>query len=289
MRPEKLKDIIGQNYIKQSLEILLKSRINKDFPHCIFIGPPGLGKTTFATVIARERNSKVFFANGGNIKKQKDVLPYLVKLKKNDTLFIDEIHRVSKCVQEQLFTAMEDFRFDVSKNAYSFKLDSFTLFGATTEPGLLLRPFYDRFEHSFYLDYYTVNEIVTIVKNNSQKIDVNITDRAALMIAKRSRFTPRISNSLLKWCKDVASHKNSRQIDDTLVDAAMTIKEIDENGLDNSDKKYIMVLKQLRKPVGLNTLMSMTGLSKETIELQIEPFLFKMGMVEKTPKGRVLV
>ena len=289
LRPVKLNEIVGQNNIKTIVQVLIKSRLRSPLPHILFQGFPGCGKTTFATVIANEVGANILLANGGNIQKSKDILPYLVKLKKNDILFIDEIHRISKQVQESLFTVMEDFRYDIAKGARSINLEPFTLLGATTEAGMLLRPFYDRFEHHLHLEYYENAELMEIIKRSSKKLYCDIDDEAMGVIAQLSRFTPRLANSFLKWCQDLINSEGRSKIDVQIVKRAMVLKKIDENGLDSSDIRYIKALKGRSKPLGLTTIVGMTGLSRETIEHQIEPFLMKLGMVEKTSKGRMLI
>jgi Holliday junction DNA helicase RuvB len=184
---------------------------------------------------------------------------------------------------------MEDFRYDLAKGARSVAIEPFTLLGATTEPGLLLRPFYDRFEHHFFLEYYSVEELSKIIEINSRKLKCNIDKDSIKVLAKLSRFTPRIANSLLKWCNDFARANNTFNIDKNLLIKAIKLKGIDSNGLDGSDRKYVEALKRVNKPLGLNTICAMTGLAKETVEQQIEPYLFKLGMISKTPKGRMLL
>jgi Holliday junction DNA helicase RuvB len=288
LRPTKLSEIIGQDNIKSIINILIKSRASNYFPHCLFQGFPGCGKTTFATAISNELRAKIYFANGGNIQKTKDILPYLVRLKYRDILFIDEIHRISKKVQESLFTVMEDFRYDIAKGAKSFNLEQFTLLGATTESGMLLKPFYDRFEHHFHLEYYNQDELMQIIYKNSVKLKCQITNDAMRVIAKLSRFTPRLANSFLLWCNDIIINEKKQVIDNNVVNTAMNLKKIDSNGLDASDRIYINALKGKNKPLGLSTIVGVTGLSKDTIEKQIEPYLMRLGMVEKTTKGRIL-
>lgn len=291
LRPKTFKDIIGQTSVKQCIKIAVESakKRNDVVEHSLLAGPPGTGKTTFALAMANELQSNILLANGGNISSTKEVLPYLVRLKPGDILFIDEVHRVHPRVQEALFTVMEDFRFDLAKGAKSIYFEPFTLLGATTEAGMLLRPFYDRFVHKFNLELYSIEELSSIIKLNSQKLILSVTDNAIKNIAKRSKFTPRIANALLKWCRDYSVASNVRLINTELVKKAMKLKRIDNNGLDSSDRKYIRVLKKYNKPLGLNTIAAITGLSKETIENQIEPFLFKLGLIEKTSKGRKLL
>lgn len=290
LRPKDFDNIVGQSNLKECLRISIQSaKERKDvLNHILMQGKAGTGKTTFALAIGNEVNTKVFLANGGNIKNSKDVLPYLVRLQFGNVLFIDEIHRVHTRVQEALFTVMEDFRFDLSKNLSSIELQPFTLIGATTESGLLLRPFYDRFVHKYIIEEYSVEDLSEIVNRNSKKLNVNIDSKAIYQIATRSRFTPRIANSLLLWCRDYAFSLKSNITFD-IVKKAMDLKKIDEKGLDDSDRLYINVLESAKKPLGLNTLVGMTGLSKETIEQQIEPYLLKLGMIDKSQKGRILL
>jgi len=291
LRPTTFDGIIGQNSTKECLKIAIDSarKRNDVLSHTIFLGPPGTGKTTLARATAAHLGAKIYLANGGSIKNVKDVLPYLSRLQRGDVLFIDEVHRVHTRVQEALFTVMEDFRLDVSKGALSISIKPFTLIGATTEAGMLLRPFYDRFIHQLTLDDYSVDELCKILMVNCAKLNIAATDNAIKAMAKRSRFTPRIANSILQFCRDYTLIRvGGNTIYDTQVMEAMNLKKIDEKGLDSNDRRYIMVLKRAGKSVGLNTLVGTTGLSRETIEHQIEPYLLKLGMIEKTSKGRKL-
>ena len=292
LRPKTFEGIIGQENIKTCLRIAIASAKQRSdvLQHSLFLGPTGTGKTTLALATANETKSKIYLSNGGNIKNLKDVLPYLVRLRRGDVLFIDEIHRVHPRVQESLFTVMEDFRLDIAKGAKCINFEPFTLIGATTEAGMLLRPFYDRFIHHFTLENYSIEELVEIIKNSCRKLKVSIDYSAVKDIAKRSRFTPRIANSLLQWCRDYACQGSAQHIiTQRMVESAMNLKKIDEIGLDKSDREYIMVLKRAGKPMGLNTIVASTGLSKETVEWQIEPYLLKLGIIEKGQKGRSLV
>jgi len=291
LRPKTFGEIIGQVNVKACLDIAISSaKVRNDvLNHALFLGPPGTGKTTLALATAHATGSKIYLANGGNIKGVKDVLPYLSRLGRGDILFIDEIHRVHTRVQESLFTVMEDFRLDLAKGAVSIDFKPFTLIGATTEAGMLLRPFYDRFIHQFILESYTIVELSSIIRKSCDKLKITATGDAVTNLAQRSRFTPRIANSLLQWCRDYALSFGRTKLEGQLIDGALKLRQIDEKGLDRSDRQYIMVLKRAGKPLGLNTLVATTGLSKETIEHQIEPYLFKLGMVEKTQKGRQLI
>jgi len=291
LRPKTFDGIIGQTNVKECLQIAIKSAKNRGdvLGHTLLCGPPGLGKTTVSLATAHEMGSKIFLANGGNVKNIKHVLPYLYRLKRGDILFIDEIHSVHKRVQEALFTVLEDFRLDLSRGALSKQFEPFTIIGATTEAGMLLRPFYDRFLHQFTLELYTVDELSSIIQNNCGRLKVNATDEAISSIANRSKFTPRIANSLLLWCRDFANAQKSSVIDEEVVDAAMELKQVDSLGLTNEDRLYIDTIRKAGKPLGLSTLVAITGSSRETIEHQIEPYLFKIGLIEKSSRGRSLL
>jgi len=296
LRPTTFDEIIGQANTKECLKIAIDSacRRNDVLGHSIFLGPPGTGKTTLARATASKLNAKIYLANGGSIKNVKDVLPYLSRLARGDVLFIDEVHRVHTRVQEALFTVMEDFRLDVSKGALSISIKPFTLLGATTEAGMLLRPFYDRFIHQLTLEDYSMDELCKMLVVNCQKINIAAEDSAIRSIAMRARYTPRIANSILQFCRDYTLVKTNSNvhvptISDSVVREAMDLKKIDEKGLDETDRRYIMVLKAAGKPMGLNTLVGVTRLSRETIEHQIEPYLLRLGIIEKTTKGRKLV
>ena len=289
LRPIKLDDIIGQAQVKECLKILLNAYTNAPLPHMIWTGPPGTGKTTFATAVAHMRNCKLWQANGGTIRSSKDIMPYLVRIKRGDIFFIDEIHRMDVRVQESMFTVMEDFRYDVARGAKSMNLEEFTLIGATTDVGMLLQPFYDRFKHCFQLQPYSLDELQSLIHMNAEKLGITITNEGARDLAKRSRWTPRVANSLLEWCRDYGKSQCRTLIDGLIITKAMQLKGIDMYGLDHNDRKYLSVLKKAKRPVGLNTLASATNLARITIENRIEPHLIRCGLVEKTTKGRRLV
>jgi Holliday junction DNA helicase RuvB len=291
LRPKNFDGIIGQDNVKACLKIAIESARKRGdvLNHSLFLGPAGTGKTTLALATAHELGSNILLANGGNISKLKDVTPYLSRLNQGDVLFIDEVHRVNKRVQESLFTVMEDFRLDISKGCQSIHYKPFTIIGATTEAGMLLRPFYDRFIHQFQLENYSLTELSKLIGINCDKLSVCADNGAITNIAKRSRYTPRIANSLLQWCRDYAVSRNTRNLTSDIVDVAMKLKKIDKNGLDRADRQYIMALKRAGKPLGLQTIVATTGLSRETIEHQIEPFLFKLGIINKTNRGREIV
>lgn len=292
-RPKTFDGIIGQENVKSCLKIAIQSAKERGdvLDHSLFLGSAGTGKTTLALATAHELNAKIYLSNGGNIKNLKDVLPYLSRLRRGDVLFIDEIHRVHTRVQESLFTVMEDFRLDVAKAGASINFEPFTIIGATTEAGMLLRPFYDRFIHHFMLEDYSIDELSKIISKNCEKIQVSASASAIIDMAKRSRFTPRIANSILTFCRDYAycaSASNRNHISDQVVESAMNLKKIDEKGLDMADYKYLNFLKLSRKPVGLRTITGFLNISSITIENQIEPYLLRLNLIEKWQNGRIL-
>ena len=292
LRPKDFDGIVGQESVKQCLRIAIQSAKKRGdvLAHTLWSGPPGTGKTTLALATAHELGSEILLANGGNINKIKDITPYLFRMKRGHVLFIDEVHRINRKVQESLYTVMEDSRLDIAKGCQSINFEPFTIIGATTEAGMLLRPFYDRFVHHLQLESYTIEELSKIIKINCRKLKINATDTAIRDMAGRSRFTPRIANSILQFVRDYALVSvGSNTIYDTQVQEAMDLKKIDERGLDSNDRKYIHLLKIAKKPLGVRTIAASTGMSVETIEHQIEPYLLKLGMVEKTSKGRTLV
>jgi Holliday junction DNA helicase RuvB len=292
LRPTKLKDILGQSQAVQTLETLLGSaRARGDvLPHMLFDGPPGLGKTTLAGAVANEYNSKLYQAIGGSITTIKDLMPCLMQVKRGDILFIDEIHNVNKKVQECLFTVMEDFRLDIGRGLASFDFDPFTIVGATTDAGRLLKPFRDRFNIKVHLHLYDDDALAAIAESNASKLNIKFSKSDDLLnLAKACRGTPRIVNNYLKWIRDWSIHNKVKQIDSGIVTKALEAIGVDQEGLDDNDRMYIHTLRRFGKPVGLRTLVSATCLSQETIEHVIEPYLIKLGKLEKTSRGRSLL
>ena len=288
LRPLKLNNIIGQTQVKKCIKVLLATYKRDPMPHMLWTGPPGTGKTTFATAVAHECGCKLWQANGGTIQSTKDIMPYLVRIQRGDIFFIDEIHRMNIRVQESMFTVMEDYRYDIARGAKSMDVEPFTLIGATTDVGMLLQPFFDRFKHCFQLSSYDLNEMKELIYMNADKLRIGITDDAVAGLAKRSRWTPRVANSLLEWCRDYALSDNKTIIDKDILEKAMILKGIDRYGFNRDDWKYINVLKRAKRPMGLNTLASATNIAKITIENRIEPHLIRCGLIEKTQKGRML-
>ncbi len=296
LRPDTFGDYIGQETIKKNLHILLTAAQERNTPpeHILLYGPPGLGKTTLAHLIAKELNANLKLSSGPAIMKVGDLAAILTNLTPGDVLFIDEIHRLNKMIEEVLYPAMESGKLDIvigkgpSARTIQLDLPPFTLIGATTRISLLSSPLRSRFSGGVYrLQYYTEAEIATIVKNSAKILGTELPHDAALEIAKRSRFTPRIANYYLKRARDYAQvHKAI--IDRDIVDVSLTMLEIDEFGLGVAER---MVLEALINtfnggPVGLNTLAAATGEEEATIEDVTEPYLIQIGMLERTPRGR---
>lgn len=296
LRPEKFSDYIGQETIKKNLHILLTAAKERGMPpeHILLYGPPGLGKTTLAHLIAKELNANLKLSSGPAIMKVGDLAAILTNLTPGDILFIDEIHRLNKLIEEVLYPAMESGKLDIvigkgpSARTIQLDLPPFTLIGATTRVSLLSSPLRSRFSGGVHrLQYYKEDEIATIVKNSAKILGTTIPHDAALEIAKRSRFTPRTANYYLKRARDYAQvHKAI--IDREVVDLSLSLLEIDEFGLGVAER---MVLDSLINtfgggPVGLNTLAAATGEEMATIEDVTEPYLLQIGMIERTPRGR---
>lgn len=296
LRPEKFSDYIGQEVIKKNLHILLTAAKERNAPpeHILLYGPPGLGKTTLAHLIAKELNANLKLSSGPAIMKVGDLAAILTNLTPGDVLFIDEIHRLNKMIEEVLYPAMESGKLDIiigkgpSARTIQLDLPPFTLIGATTRISLLSSPLRSRFSGGTYrLQYYTEDEISTIVKNSAKILGTNVPDDAAFEIAKRSRFTPRIANYYLKRARDYAQvHKAN--IDKEVVDISLSMLEIDEFGIGVAERMVLEALVNTFNggPVGLNTLAAATGEEEETIADVTEPYLIQIGMIERTPRGR---
>lgn len=297
LRPQVLSDFIGQESIRSRLEIFIEAaRSRKEaLGHCLFSGPPGLGKTTLAHIIAKAMGTHLTVTSGPTIEKPGDLAGVLTNLKEGDVLFIDEIHRMPKVVEEYLYSAMEDFTLDLlidaGPNARSVqvKLNPFTLIGATTRSGLLSAPMRSRFLISLRLDYYEPPTLQKIVQRSSQILQLKVTDDAALEIGKRSRGTPRIANNLLRWVRDCAIVQKQKIVDPILTRKALEMLAIDELGLDEMDKKILTVMIDHHDggPVGLNNLAASCGEEAHTIEEVYEPFLVLQGLVKRSPRGRI--
>ena len=297
LRPEKLKYYVGQEKVKKKLKIFVKAAKDRGeaLDHVLLYGPPGLGKTTLANIIANELNVNLHTTSGPAIERPGDLASILTNLQKNDVLFIDEIHRLNKMVEEVLYPAMEDYSLDImigkGPSARSVRLDlaSFTLVGATTRAGLLSSPLRDRFGVINRLEFYNKEELTDIIMRSARILDIEIEREGAVEIARRSRGTPRISNRLLKRVRDFAQVKADGVINTEVVDKALNLLEIDDVGLDNFDHRLLKTI--IKKfdggPVGLKTMSASLSEECETIEDVYEPYLLQIGFIERTPRGRV--
>jgi Holliday junction DNA helicase RuvB len=298
LRPRKLSEYIGQDKAKNNLDIFIRAALNRGdaLDHVLLYGPPGLGKTTLAGIIANELGVNFRQTSGPAIEKQGDLAALLTNLQERDVLFIDEIHRLSRSVEEVLYSAMEDYALDIiigkGPSARSIRLDiaPFTLIGATTKAGALAPPLRDRFGVISRLEYYTPDSLVHIVKRAAEILEIPIEDQGALEIARRSRGTPRIANRLLKRVRDVAQIEGEGIITDEIADKALLMLEVDKAGLDHTDRRMLstMIRKFGGGPVGLDTLAAAISETTDTIEDVYEPFLIQLGFINRTPRGRVV-
>lgn len=296
LRPKSLGEYVGQERVKDNLSVFIKAARARNEPldHVLLYGPPGLGKTTLAYIISNELNSNIRVTSGPAIEKAGDLASILTNLADMDVLFIDEIHRLSRTVEEILYPAMEDYALDIiigkgpSARSIRLELPRFTLIGATTKAGLLTSPLRDRFGVIHRLEIYSHQEIYRIVKRAAKILGIDISDEAAVEISKRSRGTPRISNRLLKRIRDFAQIRGSGSIDMDITRIALKALDIDPLGLDSVDRNMMLSIidKFEGGPVGLDTLAACTGEEKETIEDVYEPYLLQMGFLNKTPRGR---
>ena len=297
LRPKSLDDYLGQEKAKEQLKIFIeaaKSR-NEQLDHVLLYGPPGLGKTTLASIIANEMSVNLRITSGPAIERAGDLAAILTNLNENDVLFIDEIHRINRSVEEVLYSAMEDFCLDIiigkGPSARSIRLDlpKFTLIGATTRAGMLTNPLRDRFGVICKLDYYTVDELAKIVVRSSEILGAEIQIGGATEIARRSRGTPRIANRLLKRVRDYAQVRADGNITDDVANKALELLGVDSLGLDYVDEKLLMTIIQKFRggPVGLDTLAASIGEDRNTIEDVYEPYLLQLGFINRAPRGRI--
>lgn len=296
LRPQTLTDFVGQEPVRARLEIFVEAAKSRKeaLGHCLFSGPPGLGKTTLAHIIAKSMGTQLTVTSGPAVEKPGDLAGLLTNLKQGDVLFIDEIHRLPKAAEEYLYSAMEDFSLDLmidsGPNARSVqvKLNPFTLVGATTRSGLLSAPMRSRFLISLRLDYYDPPTLSQIISRSSQLLGQTIEPSASLEIAKRARGTPRIANNLLRWVRDCAQIQKQKSIGAPLAKKALEMLAIDDLGLDEMDKKILTVIIDHHEggPVGLNNLAAAVGEEPHTVEEVYEPFLILQGMIKRTPRGR---
>ena len=298
LRPQSLQDYIGQQKAKEILSIYIEAarQRNDALDHVLFYGPPGLGKTTLAGIIANEMNVNLKVTSGPAIEKPGEMAAILNNLQEGDILFIDEIHRLNRQVEEVLYPAMEDFAIDImigkGTSARSVRLDlpKFTLVGATTRAGLLTAPLRDRFGVIQHLEFYSIEELVLIIQHSARILNVEIDEKGAVELARRSRGTPRLANRILRRVRDFAQVRYDGRITEEVANTALDLLDVDKLGLDQTDRHILttMIDKFHGGPVGLDTLAAAIGEDNGTIEEVYEPYLIKNGLIMRTPRGRVV-
>ena len=297
LRPTRLSEMVGQRDVIERLEIAIEAAGKRDevLGHILFDGPPGLGKTTFAHCIPNELGVPVDFLSGPSLKAPKDLVPSLTNLRPRQVLFIDEIHRIPKSVEEYMYTAMEDFRIDmvlgegINARTHNFKLRPFTLIGATTRAGMLTGPLRDRFQIREHLDFYNLDDMTEIVRRNARKLDIKISDDAAMEVAVRSRSTPRVANNRLRWVRDFAQSRAAGEITLEVAKSALEMAKIDSLGLDRQDQQYLDTLTRVCSggPTGISTLAATMNTVTDTLADEVEPFLLRSELILRTPRGRM--
>jgi Holliday junction DNA helicase RuvB len=296
LRPKLLSEVIGQKAVAGRLAIAVKAakKLKEPLGHILFDGPPGLGKTTFATVLPNELGTSIQTTSGPALSKPADMLPFLTNLEEGSILFIDEIHRMPRVVEEFIYPAMEDFRIDiilgegVNARTISINLKHFTLIGATTRSGMLSSPMRDRFRMQEHLDYYTVDELAQIVRVNAKKLATEIHDDAAFELAGRSRGTPRVANQRLHWVRNFAAATSDGVVTLELARRALEMQEVDRDGLDKQDRKYLETLIGIFDggPTGVEAIAATMNLQTDTLSDEIEPYLLREQFIVRGPRGR---
>ena len=297
LRPQLIGDFVGQNSVKEQMQIFVEAARKRHEPldHTLIFGPPGLGKTTLAHIVANEMQVGLKTTSGPVIEKAGELVAFLSNLEENDVLFIDEIHRLSASVEEILYPAMEDYRIDIvigegpAARSIPYTLKPFTLIGATTRAGLLTSPLRDRFGIVHRLEFYAVEELTEIVTRTGQRLDVKVDAEGALEIARRARGTPRVANRLLRRVRDYAEVRADGNVSAETADAALELLNVDEEGIDVMDRKLLLTIleKFSGGPVGLDSLAAAIGEERDTIEDVVEPYLIQQGYMMRTPRGRV--
>lgn len=298
LRPQKLADFIGQEKVKDNLAVFIEAakQRGESLDHVLLYGPPGLGKTTLAMILSRELNVDIKTTSGPVVERPGDLAGLLTNLQKKDVLFIDEIHRVNSVVEEYLYSAMEDYHIDIiidkgpSARSVQLNLEPFTLVGATTRAGLLTAPMRARFGVVFRLDYYSAEDLRTIIMRSSKILNIDVDKDGALEIARRSRGTPRIANRLLRRTRDFAQVLADNKITKAIANDALERLDVDSKGLDEMDKRILLTIieKYQGGPVGLNTIAVAVGEESDTIEEVYEPFLIQQGFIKRTSRGRMV-
>ncbi len=299
LRPQKLSEVIGQRTVADRLSIALQAARmrNEPLPHILFDGPPGLGKTTFATVLHNELGVDLAITSGAALDKKGDLLPYLTNAVEGSILFIDEIHRMPRTVEEFIYPVMEDFRVDIvigegmAARTINLPVKRFTIIGATTRSGMLSAPLRDRFHMHEHLEFYDVEDLAKIVRINAGKLKTTISDDASWELARRSRGTPRLANARLRWVRDYALARSDGQISRSIACDALDMQEIDPEGLDKQDRRYLDTLIRVFQggPTGVEALAATMHVAVDTLEEEVEPFLLRREMIIRTPRGRKVI
>ncbi|MCD6250472.1 MAG: Holliday junction branch migration DNA helicase RuvB [candidate division Zixibacteria bacterium] len=298
LRPHSLDEFIGQHELHEKLEVLLQAAQGRSEPveHLLLYGPPGLGKTTLAHIIAQEMKTKIISTSGPSLQRAGDLMGILTNLNPGDILFIDEIHRLSSVIEEFIYPAMEDFKVDfvVDKGAFAkvinVPLKRFTLIGATTRAGMLSAPLRDRFGLYYHLDFYTNEELKQVILRSAGLLEIKIDEKAAEIVSERSRGTPRIANRLLRRVRDYAAVKSNGTVTPEIATKALNVEGIDSVGLDNLDRKLLETIIQYYKggPVGIEALAATLNEEVDTLVDMVEPYLLKIGFIQRTRRGRVI-
>jgi Holliday junction DNA helicase RuvB len=296
LRPQRLAEVVGQRNVAERLSIALLAakKRNEPLPHILFDGPPGLGKTTFATVLHNELGVELNLTSGPALDKKMDVMPYLTNATEGSILFIDEIHRLPKAVEEFIYPVMEDFRVDVvlgegiSARTINLPLKKFTIIGATTRSGMLSGPLRDRFQMHEHLEFYDVEDLAKIVTTNAAKLRTTITEEASWELAQRSRGTPRLANTRLRWVRDYATARADGQISLAVARDALDMQEVDVEGMDKQDRRYLETLVNVFRggPTGAEALAATMNIAVDTIADEVEPYLLRRHFIVRTSRGR---